>query len=1110
MTHRSPSSARRRALLATLAAGIVALPLLVGLPSAVAAPSVSLDSPGDGTQTTASTITTTITVDNTAVWAGAESRTLVGGFSSGSCSVLIEVLLTVNCDVALNDFGLFEVRAWARNAADEYTYTPWVLVTRGGTQAIQIDSPSDDEDVYDDTLDITGTGPSFGLITLSSTVGGGASTPFCTTNVDYDGQFACSAPVPGYGPVTLDATGTDLDGTNTFDTVGFTIIPPLPDVEILASEGSITATANAVAGGNVGLSIRPAGEYPTFCPVSWASGTPGGETETCVFDDYASLLFVESVQQVNGTNSLAREDLAWIPPAPIITGETEIKKGTLLLSGTKQGSFSTFTEAAASGTSVTVYEGDVEVCSANAYGSTTWSCLATLTPGTHTLHAVATAENFRAMVAGYESAVGGISAPSDPYVTGAVGVAGSVLYSLTPGAISARATASPGGELSVELWSFDGEGSVLNDSCPAGATWEEHLYGGPLITCDFGTLAPGEWNVWTNQRISAVEYEVWDDYILIPQAPTLGASVAADGRVTLSGTAEPGALVRVDDANGSQRCSTTASAAGTWSCGPLSANGTTVWRATQRVADYTWSGCDEGGCDAGIRSFRGFSPYSASAVTSVLAQTGGNNDEPPAPTPPVTWTLDGLSTTYKAGQTVALSGDGLIPGSRVDVEIRSTPRQLGTTAANAVGYFQITVTIPADLEPGKHTLVVIVTPPGGGAATSQSQTVTILAPDAGKTAAAPPAKDPEAVAAAAAAAAAGGEGDGSGPVDRSLPGAPTSLTSSVPTAEEIFRQPLSVLGAGGLALALLLLVAFPTELLNSTLSSNSQRLGRGFAAVEGAIARATAWFIAVTRTPALAAAVVVLITSVIFGFVDPDFGFDLASLRLVLSLGIALFLVSYVTSWISGAIIKRAWGVESSIQLQPAALIFAVGGVALARVLDFSPGFLVGLVIGLEIATRTKEPYRSRATVVQLGVLAGVAVVAWIAYSIATGMMPAEPNFGQALTVDTLSATVVEGLTAAAVAILPLGFLEGRELFKHSKRLWLAVFLGLALLFSLLVLPLATNASGPSDWLVWGLVLIGFAAVTLIVWAIFQFTGRNDDPHEEDENAVTFEQADAR
>jgi protein-S-isoprenylcysteine O-methyltransferase Ste14 len=147
---------------------------------------------------------------------------------------------------------------------------------------------------------------------------------------------------------------------------------------------------------------------------------------------------------------------------------------------------------------------------------------------------------------------------------------------------------------------------------------------------------------------------------------------------------------------------------------------------------------------------------------------------------------------------------------------------------------------------------------------------------------------------------------------------------------------------------------------------------------------------------------------------------------------------------------------------------------------------------------------------VQLGVLAGVSVVAWVAYSIATAMLPAEPDFAQALTVDALSATVVEGLTAAAVSILPLGFLEGRELFQHSKRLWLGVFIGLALLFSLLVLPIASNASGPADWLVWGIVLIGFAAITLIVWAIFQFTGRHDDPHEEDENAVSFDQAEAR
>jgi hypothetical protein len=62
-----------------------------------------------------------------------------------------------------------------------------------------------------------------------------------------------------------------------------------------------------------------------------------------------------------------------------------------------------------------------------------------------------------------------------------------------------------------------------------------------------------------------------------------------------------------------------------------------------------------------------------------------------------------------------------------------------------------------------------------------------------------------------------------------------------------------IIASGGLALAILLLIAFPAELLNSTLASNTRRMGRWYAAVENGVDRATEWFASVTRTRALAA-----------------------------------------------------------------------------------------------------------------------------------------------------------------------------------------------------------------------------------------------------------------
>ncbi len=217
------------------------------------------------------------------------------------------------------------------------------------------------------------------------------------------------------------------------------------------------------------------------------------------------------------------------------------------------------------------------------------------------------------------------------------------------------------------------------------------------------------------------------------------------------------------------------------------------------------------------------------------------------------------------------------------------------------------------------------------------------------------------------------------------------------------------------------------------------------------------------------------------------------SVRLTLALALGLFIVTYVSSWISSAIIWRLWQVEARIGLQPAALVFAVVGVVIARLLDFSPGFLVGLVIGLEIVSRVGAPHRVRAIITQLGVMVGLSVLAWLAYSFLTDAVQGDYGVGMAFALDTLAATTAEGLTAAVVALLPLGFLEGREIFQRSKPLWAGVFVLVGTLFSLLVLPTAAQGEDVENIGVWTLVLVVFAVVTLVLWAVLHYT--NPDRH---------------
>ena len=98
---------------------------------------------------------------------------------------------------------------------------------------------------------------------------------------------------------------------------------------------------------------------------------------------------------------------------------------------------------------------------------------------------------------------------------------------------------------------------------------------------------------------------------------------------------------------------------------------------------------------------------------------------------------------------------------------------------------------------------------------------------------------------------------------------------------------------------------------------------------------------------------------------------------------------------------------------------------------------------------------------------------------------------------DALVATTAEGLTAALASLLPLGFLAGHDVFRHSKPLWGGTFIVVAALFSLIVLPTAQGATASvEDMTFWIIVMAGFAVVTLAIWAVLHFTGQRESDDE--------------
>lgn len=610
------------------------------------------------------------------------------------------------------------------------------------------------------------------------------------------------------------------------------------------------------------------------------------------------------------------------------------------------------------------------------------------------------------------------------------------------------------------VWESSGPTMLCSSPIVAGA-----------YSCDSTPLADGTYNVFVlvspgDAVVSATRTFTVDT--IAPGAPTITSPTTTTSRYpVISGTAEPFATVSLYRNGSPAAClagTIVASSSGAWSCA------TTTILAVGSTYGFSAVQTDR----AGNASHLGV-PTPQRYITVVAPPVAE-----PTPLLREPWTFDfGIDgAEFNPGDTTRVTGSGLPPGAKVDIEFHSDPVLLGTTVAGDDGTFGMTVTIPEDADPGEHHFVVVVTPIDD-VPSVREQAVMVRAPIE-------PVEEevPE------------DGGTPGGGIDRSDPAAPSSLTTSLDTLADILRNPILIAGAALAGLALLLFVAFPAELLNATISEQYPRFARR-------IPTAT-WLERVTRrldaTPIVGAIAVTVAAAVIFGFVDPGFGFEVTSLRVVLACGIALFIVGYLASWIAGRIVGRRWQVRSVIEIKPLGLILAVVGVALSRVLEFSPGFLIGLLIGVGLVGRTTAAQQATAALVRAGVVFGLSLLGWLGYSILMATMQPD-SFAAALAFETMVAVTTEGLTVLFVGLLPFKFLDGAVLFAHSKVVWAVSYAVVALAFVLIVIPSAWGEPGGSLWL-WVAVVGGFAVVAVGIYLYFRFVAKPIEDADADEPAL--------
>jgi hypothetical protein len=522
-------------------------------------------------------------------------------------------------------------------------------------------------------------------------------------------------------------------------------------------------------------------------------------------------------------------------------------------------------------------------------------------------------------------------------------------------------------------------------------------------------------------------------------------------------------------------------------CGPLF--DTNRWKcslanAPTRAGNYTvtLAANNAGGLIARDRSIR---------VTVIGAPTPPPTPAPPAPTPgstpllpptpaptlmpeealEVTVALGGFSGSLRPGDPFSISSANLPPGTTIDAEIQSTPIALGSAVVGVDGTFSLATVVPLEIEPGAHTIVVTATAPGRKPVISRTP-VTVSA-----------ASEIEAAFAT--------DATSSAPIDkrpisatspRNAPGAANGMSDSIRPFWETLNSPVAIGSAILAGLVFLVFAAFPAEVLTAAIKDRYRFMQRrGGIRSPRRLAQVTVWF---STRPVVGGVTLLATASLITGFADPAFGFDLASLRLVIACFIAGLAVSYGANLIASRIMNRRWSLPTSISLRPYSLIITVIGVVLSRVLDFSPGFLFGLMLGLGFPVGTTTVLRFHARVLRTGIVLGIAVIAWGTYSFMNaGLTSVEPSFATALLRDSLAAISTAGLTGMLIAMLPFLLLDGHDLWNHSRRVWAGIYAAVVSVFFLVVAP------KPESWGdlgakygSWMLVLGCFTAVSLTAY----------------------------
>lgn len=323
-----------------------------------------------------------------------------------------------------------------------------------------------------------------------------------------------------------------------------------------------------------------------------------------------------------------------------------------------------------------------------------------------------------------------------------------------------------------------------------------------------------------------------------------------------------------------------------------------------------------------------------------------------------------------------------------------------------------------------------------------------------------------------------------------------SVLSSLPTVADALTPERSAV-AGASAAVLTLLMAFPSRLVSQVRDRLLERLKAWWSRRRAATAAAAGRPPAAPRAPKpvlryggwLAAVLGLLAASAISVFLDPRAGFDLGTLRLLLSVFLA-FLIEVGLGWL-----LLIWMVSKShpsaiawFRFKPWLLLAVVAVVLFTRLTGLQPGIAFGAVAGVAFVAVLTGRDQARFTLVGLGHAFGVAILAWIGYSLLSAMVGTEAGGWLILLHETLAGLTVAGISLLPLVLIPVRGLPGHEIYGWNRWIWGGSYLLGVAAFLLVLLPLPTSwGETAMPFWAWLGLFLAYAAGAATLWlAVFK------------------------